>query len=486
MDVLKRAGGESCVSAATSPSSSTSSSSEDLKSMDTTASHADPGGSKGKSLAERARIPPSFLLTAAITLSLQFMTGIYSVETFQSWQSSMTTSAETTFGFLEYFRALTRAALEGDFVEDPTTYVKVFLMLAVCFLSIYVFLLAPLRAGLWTGARARRHKFHRYMGLAYLVQYFFAWVEFGSNYENGGATSYLPHFIALNGELCLSSLSVGSLENGLCFLVGTCVCALVLTPADMCRLRTGLLQSMSAFISFKVLPELEDAGYYSDKAVLSRNFIHENVFFTLMCVYGSIYYNEHTRQAMRSHWAGKVIEYTFVFGPYVLIRTWFPITRFKDAGTTRNGRTDANERFYKIATTMVKIFFLWAKYLIGFFTNFLVFLDLVEDWRFVHGLFLLNVGTVSLAMFLHTLRFKKVLPPRFTMSFYLGQIYLTFTAIPLAFEMFASHLTLLNLCVAGLLCNMTRNRKIHAAWCLVAMALLGNRDYRWLSREIDW
>ena len=248
----------------------------------------------------------------------------------------------------------------------------------------------------------------------------------------------------------------------------------------------GLLQSTSAFISFKVLPELEDAGYYSDKAVLSRNFIHENIFFTLLCVFGSLYYNESTRDALRAHWGGKVIEYVFVFWPFVLIRTWFPITRFRNAGTSRNGRTDANERFYQIATTLVKIFFLWAKYLMGFFMNFLIFLDLVEDWRLIHFLFLLNVGTVSVAMFLHTLRFKKVLPPRFTMSFYLVQIYLTFTVIPLAYEMFASHMTLVNICVAGLLCNMTRNRKLHAVWCLFCMALLCNRDYQWLSRQIDW
>jgi hypothetical protein len=251
---------------------------------------------------------------------------------------------------------------------------------------------------------------------------------------------------------------------------------------------TGLLQGISAFFSFKVLPELSDSGYLSDKAVLSRNFIHENIFFTLMCAFGSLYYNERTRILLRSHWTGRVLEYTFVFWPYVVLRPWFPITRFRDAGTTRNGRSDANQRFYEMATHMVKIFFLWAKYLIGFYTNFLVFLDLVEDnWKFVHGLFLLNVGTVSISVFLHTLRFKKVLPPRFTMSFYLAQIYLTFLAIPLAYDMYVSHVALCSVCVAGMACNMTRNRTIHAMWCLAVMALLANnRDYQWLGRTISW
>jgi hypothetical protein len=44
------------------------------------------------------------------------------------------------------------------------------------------------------------------------------------------------------------------------------------------------------------------------------------------------------------------------------------------------------------------------------------------------GLLLLNIGTVSLALFLHTLCFKKVLPGRFTFSIYLLQIYATFSA----------------------------------------------------------
>ena len=147
---------------------------------------------------------------------------------------------------------------------------------------------------------------------------------------------------------------------------------------------------------------------------MSRNFVHENVFFTLMCVFGSVYYNEEARNSMRSHLGGKILEYVFVIWPFIIVRTWFPITRFKNAGTTRNGRTEANQRFYEIATTLVKIFFLWAKYFLGFYVNFSVFLDLVAEhsWKFLHGLFLLNVGTVSLAMFLHTLRFKKVLPPR--------------------------------------------------------------------------
>ena len=50
--------------------------------------------------------------------------------------------------------------------------------------------------------------------------------------------------------------------------------------------------------------------------------------------------------------------------------------------------------------------------------------------KFIRGLFLLNVGTVSIFIFLHTLRFKKVLSPKLTFSLYLVHIYLTFVRIP--------------------------------------------------------
>lgn len=140
-----------------------------------------------------------------------------------------------------------------------------------------------------------------------------------------------------------------------------------------------------------------------------------------------------------------------------------------------------NQRFYEIGTNMVKIFYLWAKYFLGFFINFLVHLDLVKDdeWQVIRGLFLLNLGTVSLAVFLHTLRFKKVLPAKFTFSLYLAQIYLTFSGIPMVLKMFVAHPNLCALCVAGILFNMTRNRKIHALWCTVAMLLITQTEIEW-------
>lgn len=241
------------------------------------------------------------------------------------------------------------------------------------------------------------------------------------------------------------------------------------------------MQGTSAYFSFKVLPELNDPGYYSDKAVLSRTFVHENMFFTTMAVFGSIYYNPSARAMLRSNLGGQCLEYAYVFLPYIVIRPWYPITRFSNAGQTYKGRTEQNKRFYETATLMVKIFYLWAKYFLGFFMNFMIFMDLVkaEHWPFMNGMLLLNTGTVSLSIFLHTLRFKKVLPAKLTMSIYLAQIYLTFSAIPTAIQMFSDHPKLCALCLTGLLGNATRSRTIHGFWCLIAMYLL-------TKTQIDW
>jgi hypothetical protein len=312
------------------------------------------------------------------------------------------------------------------------------------------------------------------MGLAYLIQYGLAWVEFCTNYERS-ANSFLPHFIALNGAVwqCVVELNI-VLELPL----PTCNTH----PRLILLYRTGVIQGVSAFFSFKVLPELDDAGYYSDKAVLSRSFVHENIYFSLFSIFGSIYYLHDQREALRTTTIGKIIEIVYVFFPYILIRPFFPVTSFSNAGTTRNGRSEQLERFYELATYSVKIFYLWAKYFLGFYINFNVYLNLVTDkhWKFLHGLFLLNVGTVSIAVFLHTLRFKKVLPPLLTFSLYLAQIYATFSAIPLAYDMFAGHPKICALCFVGMLCNMTRNRKIHGVWCCAALyALTQKTDIEW-------
>jgi len=301
----------------------------------------------------------------------------------ESLKSSVTASSGTIAEKWISLQNLLKAICTGETVE-PWDYVYAVVSLALICPLFYVLIGAPLRAGMWTGTRAKKHKVHRYMGLLFMIQYALAWTEFITDYDKA-KDSYFPMTVALN----------------------------------------GLIQATSAYLSFKVLPELDDAGYYSDKAVLSRKFVHENIFYQMMTVFGSMYYHDGCRAALKSSVWGQIVEFVYIFWPYILLRTWFPVTRFQNAGSSKQGRSLAYEKFYSIGTQMIKLFYLWAKYFLGFHINFIVFLGIMtdDDMKLIRGMFLLNVGTVSISIFLHTLRFKKVLPPRLTFSLYILQIY---------------------------------------------------------------
>lgn len=338
-----------------------------------------------KSLKDRSKIPNSFYVVLTVVLSAHYVLGLWSVDTLVNWKESMVHAGEATWDAMVYLKTLMERVVDPD---TPTEWKEVVTAAIVTFLvgtTLYVLIGAPLRAGFWTGSRSTKHLVHRYMGMAYLLQYFAVWIEFVTNYQHHAADSVLPHFIALN----------------------------------------GIVQGYSAFFSFKVLPDLDDPGYYSDKAVASRKFVHENIYFSLLVVWGSIFYNEGWRDKMQAHPLGQAVEIVFCFFPYVMIRPFFPTTAFSSAGSGRRSRSDKNEAFYRYGTLAVKIFYLWAKYFLGFFVQFLWMMHKTTEQQsqFIKGMFLLNEGTISIAIFLHTLRFKGVLPAKLTFSLYLMQIY---------------------------------------------------------------
>jgi hypothetical protein len=157
-------------------------------------------------------------------------------------------------------------------------------------------------ARFWTEPRTSKLKIHLYMGLAYLVQYFLAWVDkFVSNNDDPTKDNIIPHFIALN----------------------------------------GLVQGYSAYFSVKALPDAVDSGYYSNKAVASRKFIHENIFFSLMAVWGSVYLNyQGNMDKLQVNPLGWVVGRIFLFFPYVVVRPFFPTTSFSKGGSGRQSRSD--------------------------------------------------------------------------------------------------------------------------------------------------
>jgi hypothetical protein len=158
-------------------------------------------GRPTKTLKDRSKVPSSSYVTVGVILGLQYFSGMYAniTDVVASLTHSVTTSSHTFYDTLVYLQGLCQSIASGQAQDNPWEYVYAF---TFCFLVGclgYVLLVAPFRAGMWTGTRARRHKVHRYFGLAFLVQYALAWIEYLTNYEGGYRNSYLVHTIALNG-----------------------------------------------------------------------------------------------------------------------------------------------------------------------------------------------------------------------------------------------------------------------------------------------
>lgn len=152
-----------------------------------------------KSLEERSKIPNSFYVTVIGFCAMAYFGNVFRVETIHSWMNSVLMSAEKVHGSLVYSQEVAQSLIKGE-RRPLSEYAQVsFITLSILSL-LYIFVWAPFRAGFWTGTRSSRHVVHRYMGLAYMAQYFLAWFEFSTNYEETGRSSFLPMFIALNGK----------------------------------------------------------------------------------------------------------------------------------------------------------------------------------------------------------------------------------------------------------------------------------------------
>jgi hypothetical protein len=161
--------------------------------------------SKGKSLAQRSQIPYSFYVTFGTIVSLEFFGGLYTFATLQSWYQSLSQSAVMMGELLQYSADVLLSPFRRDGSTSVETSWKDVLYVAAVLLFViplfYVFFVAPFRAGFWTGKKTKRHQFHRYMGLSYLIHYVLAWVEF-FRFTSTSQTSLLCHVIAVMGT-CL-------------------------------------------------------------------------------------------------------------------------------------------------------------------------------------------------------------------------------------------------------------------------------------------
>ena len=109
----------------------------------------------------------------------------------------------------------------------------------------------------------------------------------------------------------------------------------------------GVLQAVSAILTFTFLPKIHDPGYFSDKSILSRLFVKENLFYQLMVLFGAVYYSDWGYEWLRTSGGllGNTIEALWVFLPYVAVRPFFPTTRLGTAIGNTKTKSEGNIKF---------------------------------------------------------------------------------------------------------------------------------------------
>jgi hypothetical protein len=228
----------------------------------------------------------------------------------------------------------------------------------------------------------------------------------------------------------------------------------------------GLFQSITAIYTFTFLPKsTKDGGYFGDKGILSYNFIVENSFFELILLFQWIYYNDAIYGILRST---VVIENFFVFLPYI-IRSLWPKTSIRDALDNPKNKSARNFNFFMIVTWITKIFYVWAKHYIGYFLNYVRFLDRVseEEKYHIYLLLIFSAFATTISMFLHTLKFKHYMDPRVSFLIYQASYFATFYSFYQISGIFFANLDLTILTLGGLLLNFTDIKYQHAYQVLV-------------------
>jgi hypothetical protein len=236
----------------------------------------------------------------------------------------------------------------------------------------------------------------------------------------------------------------------------------------------GVVQSLTATYYFSFLPRKVDPGYYSDKSSLSYDFVKENIFFAVILMFQWLYYSDAFYGPIKKSITG---EYLFVFFPY-FFRSLVPKSSFRDALKDPRNKSDKNRTFYIVVTWVTKVFYVWAKHYIGFFMNYMRFLDRISAEQQYHMYFLLifSACATTILMFLHTLKFKGYIGPRTSYLLYMASYLATFYSFLRIGDVFLRSPDLVLVALGGVLLNFS------PVWCqwtyqvLVAALLFGMRS----------
>lgn len=226
------------------------------------------------------------------------------------------------------------------------------------------------------------------------------------------STRYFTHRVVGFGYLAQYFASL--------YLMSTNYDLYVRTPLAWSLPLTGWLQAIIASFTFTFLPRGNDAqGYYSDKRTITYSFLLENIYFSGLLLFQCLYvFTDVFDHVPRG------VEAILVFLPYTCIRVWFPKTSLGESRNMDNQYSDKNRTFLKVISLTSKIFYVWAKHFNGYYLNYMTFLGMVKNnptamYR-SHWLLLAGGWATTPAMFLNTLKYKKMIGPKTALSLYAG------------------------------------------------------------------
>lgn len=238
---------------------------------------------------------------------------------------------------------------------------------------------------------------------------------------------------------------------------------------------TGFLQSVIAAQTFTFLPKgrNNDPGYYSDKSTLSYPFVVENSFFSLLALFQWVYYYKHSIYMLFRTTPLTIVENVFTFLPYAFRPLW-PKTHFRDSlKLSEKNKTQKNRLFFITVTWITKVFYIWAKHYIGYFLNYIRFLDRVTEEQRYHVFLLMTFGAfaTTISMFLHTLKFKKYMGPKTSYVIYMVSYLATFYSFARISSAFVINWDISLICAVGLALNFLSLR-VQVAYQIFVMILL--------------
>lgn len=218
---------------------------------------------------------------------------------------------------------------------------------------------------------------------------------------------------------------------------------------------------------------------------MSYRFIVENIFFALILTWQWIYMDSFIYHKLLQYpYIGGMIEALFVFLPYTCIREpFFPKTHFRDSMIEGN-KTEKNQLFYKVLTQLTAVFYLFAKHFIGFALNYMRFINRIPDVALpsIHFMLIAASAATTIAMFLHTLKFKGWISGRVSFSLYVFSYLCTVYSWLSMFQIIYQTKIVLAIALLGLLLNRYNNTAFHVYQVILTGLFFG---YRYGYYKID-